>query len=406
MMLARIVFTAVVCLAACTVGRADDPVPGVPVVLGDSGVGPEAAVAPAQPARESVLVEEPRPVSDLPEFAVPDSVLPCDAGPQWHTAYTVVDALFMGRPNTVGPLAVVSQGATTDAGAPVIAAGDVRYTTAPGVRVFQGWRRPDCTGIEVGYLGVWGLHADTREVSPTDDLALPGQLGFITDSGFEAATTVQPTLHSSLNSAEINVFGTHIHQGCRRHDPLPWRRSWDLFEGTTLTSDWLFGVRWAGIDETATLAVTAPSTAPGTADNTTDYRVTTSSQLIGPQVGHRRRVDWTHWSLEGWAKVGLMGGFQSQSQSSVIGPADLVEIREPRSSTRAGVGMIGDLNAAVVRRLGDHCGLRAGYTLLWFSGVAPAAEQWDFTDATTSGTRVVPGTVFLHGATLGLEAAW
>jgi hypothetical protein len=101
-----------------------------------------------------------------------------------------------------------------------------------------------------------------------------------------------------------------------------------------------------------------------------------------------------------------MGGFQSQSQSSVIGPADLVEIREPRSSTRAGVGMIGDLNAAVVRRLGDHCGLRAGYTLLWFSGVAPAAEQWDFTDATTSGTRVVPGTVFLHGATLGLEAAW
>lgn len=404
-MLARIVFIAVVCLAACTVGRADDPVPGGPVVLGESAVEPRAVVPPAQPAVESMPAEVSPLASDLPTFAGPSSALPAAMEPRGRAAYTVVDALFMQRANTAGPLAVVSQGAA-DAGAPVIAAGDVRYATAPGVRVFQGWRRPDCTGIEVGYLGLWGLHADTLAVSPTDDLALPGQLGLVAGSGFEAATAVQPTLHSSLNSAEINVFGTHVHQGCRRQDPLPWRRSWNMLDGTTLTSDWLFGVRWAGIDETATLAVTAPSTAPGAADNTTDYRVTTSSQLIGPQVGHRRRLDWIDWSFEGWAKVGLMGGSLSQSQSAVIGPADLVEIREPRSSTRAGVGMIGDLNATAVRRLGDHWGLRAGYTLLWFSGVAPAAEQWDFANATTSGTRVVPGTVFLHGATLGLEASW
>jgi hypothetical protein len=404
-MLARIVFSAVVWLSASAALLAAESATGVPLVLGDSGVEPGSAPPPASAAVESVLVEESPSSSELPDLTMPAPAIPCADGPVVWTPYAVVDALFMQRANTVGPLAVVSQGAA-DPGAPVIAAGDVRYPTAPGVRVFQGWRRTDCTGIEVGYLGVWGMHADALAESPANDLALPGQLGQIGGSGFEAATTIQPTLHASLNSAEVNVFGTHVHQGCRRHDPLPWRRSWDLLEGTTLTSDWLFGVRWAGIDETANLAVTAPGTAPGAADNTTAYRVTTSSQLVGPQIGHRRRVDWADWSVEGWAKVGLMGGSLSQSQSAVIGPADLVQIREPRSSTRVGVGMIGDLNAAVVRRLGDHWGLRAGYTLLWFSGVAPAATQWDFANATTSGARVVPGTVFLHGATLGLEAAW
>lgn len=393
-MLTRIVVAAVVCLSACAAMRAEDAVVGVPSGLGGGDAAPLDAAA-----MESVLARESPPPSDLPALGM--AAAACDgAAPEW-TAYTLADALFMQRTNTVGPLAVTSQGAANP-GAPVIAAGDVRFPTSFGARVFQGWRRADCIGIEVGYLGVWGMHADAVAESPARDLALPGQLGLIDGSGFEAATAIQPTLQSSLNSAEINVFGTHIHRGCRRHDPLPWRRSWDLLADTTLTSDWLLGVRWAGIDETANLAVTAPASG-GT---TTTYRVTTSSQLVGPQIGHRRRIDWADWSVEGWAKAGLMGGSLSQAQSAVIGPADLVEIREPRSSARVGVGMIGDLSTTLVRRFGDHWGVRAGYTLLWFSGVAPAAEQWDFSNTTTSGSGIVPGTVFLHGATLGLEAAW
>lgn len=393
-MLTRIVLAAVVCVSATASALAEGAA-DVPPVLGEAAVG------------ESVLVEPPPAIDraeGVPlEFAPPAAA--GGAGPHVWQAYALVDALFIQRANTFGPLAVVSEGAANP-GAPVIAAGDVRFPTSPGVRVFQGWRSTACTGIEVGYLGVWGMHADALAQSPSHDLALPGQLGLVEGSGFQAATVVQPTLDSSLNSAEVNVFGTHVHRGCRRHDPLPWRRSWDLLDGTTLTCDWLLGVRWAGIDETANLAVTAPATAPGAAANTTAYRVATSSQLVGPQIGHRRRIDWADWSVEGWAKVGLMGGSLSQSQSAVVGPADLVEIREPRSSTRVGVGMIGDLNAALVRRFGDHWGVRAGYTLLWFSGVAPAAGQWDFTNTTTSGSGIVPGTVFLHGATLGVEAAW
>jgi len=400
-MLARIVFTAVVWLSASAATLAEDALVSLPAMLDDTVA--DAAAPPDGAAMESVLVEESPRASDLPELALP-AVACVDEAPAW-TSYALVDALFMQRTNTIGPLAVVSQGATNP-GAPVIAAGDVRFPIAPGVRVFQGWRRSDGIGLEAGYIGIWGMHADALAVSSSPDLALPGQLGLVDGSGFQAATAIAPTLNSSLNSAELNVFGTHVHRGCRRHDPLPWRRSWACLEGTTLTSDWLLGVRWAGIDETGNLAVTAPATVATSDFNTTVYRVTTSSQLVGPQIGHRRRLDWADWSVEGWAKVGLMGASLTQSQSAVIGPADLVVIREPRSATRVGVGMIGDLSATLVRRLGDHWGLRAGYTLLWFSGVAPAADQWDFTNTTTSGSGVVPGTVFLHGATLGVEASW
>ena len=83
-----------------------------------------------------------------------------------------------------------------------------------------------------------------------------------------------------------------------------------------------------------------------------------------------------------------------------------MQVRAPFSSTRIGLGMIGDLNASVVRRIGDRWGIRAGYTLLWLADVAPAANQWDFSDTPTSGTQLRTGSVFLHGATLGLEAAW
>jgi len=400
--LTRIILAAMLCLTVAVSAMAQDAAGEVPLVLGESVVDPGAA----EP--DSVLVEEGVPtdgaavagplVEEAPPFHEefgPSWVASCiDEGRAWR-GYAVVDALFMQRVNLVGPLAVQSA-AAANPGAPVITASDVRYPTAPGVRAFVGWRGRDAFGVEAGYLGIWSMHADARAVSATQDLALPGQIGLIDGSGFESASAIAPTIDSTLNGLEFNLFATRVHDGCRRHDPLPWRRA-----GVVATADWLLGIRWAGIDETGTIAVTA---LPG--DPSTQYRVTTTSHLVGPQIGHRRRFDRGDWSLEGWAKAGLMASFLSQSQDPLVGPFDLVQVRGPRSASREGVGMIGDLSATLVRRLGDHWGLRAGYTLLWFTGVAPAADQWDFTDTPTSGTGVQLGTVFLHGATLGVEASW
>jgi len=51
--------------------------------------------------------------------------------------------------------------------------------------------------------------------------------------------------------------------------------------------------------------------------------------------------------------------------------------------------------------------LRAGYNLMWIENVALAPDQLDFTFTPTSGTMLNDnGGVFLHGANVGLQAAW
>jgi hypothetical protein len=48
-----------------------------------------------------------------------------------------------------------------------------------------------------------------------------------------------------------------------------------------------------------------------------------------------------------------------------------------------------------------------GYNLIWLSGVALAPNQFDFGAETTSGSDLHGGAgLFLHGASLGLEARW
>ena len=417
-MVVRTLLVACACLVACRPGgaRADGPGDaraGVPIVLGDEGTvdgdpaAPDVDVAdPGAHAPEAVILVEEALSGDESHWhpeALPGCT--CPSSNPGRTAYATADVLFLERANSAGPLAVVGPFGG-NAGAPVITAGDVRYPTFAGLRLFQGWRTCEDWGCEVGYLGAWGMHADALATAPDGSLALPGQLGLVAGSGFDAATAIRPVTDAVLNSVELNLFSSRIHDGCHRHDPLPWRRSWDALRGSTMTADWILGIRWAGLDEAATLDVTALTSTPPPVFRTTGYRVTSSSHLVGPQIGHRRRVEWGDWALEGWAKAALAASFLAQSQGSVVGPFDLVEIREPRSGSRTGVGMIGDLNLAVVRRFGDHVGLRAGYSLLWFSGVAPAANQWDFTNTASSGTSVVIDTVFLHGATLGLEATW
>jgi hypothetical protein len=136
--------------------------------------------------------------------------------------------------------------------------------------------------------------------------------------------------------------------------------------------------------------------------------VQASSNIFGVQVGRRGRMEWDNWALEGWAKVVLGGAYLSQSQDPII---DVITpdpvIRGGRTQRDGEVGFVGDINLSLVRRLSDTWGLRVGYNLIWLSGVAPAADQFDFTTTVASGTGLDSGgNVFLHGANLGFEGRW
>ena len=140
----------------------------------------------------------------------------------------------------------------------------------------------------------------------------------------------------------------------------------------------------------------------------TAYRVATSSNLFGGQLGVRGRRTWDRFSLESWFKAGLGGAWLSQSASPITDSLPQpFQYRPGRDSSDTGMGFLTNMNLSAIYRFTDVWGLRIGYNLAWISGVALAPNQWDFTDTTTSGTGVRgAGGLFLHGANLGLEARW
>jgi hypothetical protein len=238
-----------------------------------------------------------------------------------------------------------------------------------------------------------------RRIAGPGDVQAADPLALLV-SDFNDRDSARATYASTLNSAEANLFSRIDDGGFGRHAPQPWRRCDGYCRGTM---DWLAGFRWAGLEEASTLTLDG-----GGIPVTGGYAVRSSTQLFGAQLGGRGRMEWERWAIEGWAKAALCGAAVNQSQSPIV---DAVvpdpPIRDAQASAEGGVGFIGDLNATLVYRLTETWGLRAGYNLIWLSGVALAPNQFDFGAETTSGSDLHGGAgLFLHGASLGLEARW
>ena len=298
--------------------------------------------------------------------------------------YGIVESVFLQRDNDVGnqPLATTSGGAT------LITANEPQYTVQPGLRLFYGSIDNCDTGWEAGYLGVWSMFADT-DVSGAGIQAPEPFPNLPNAQGFENRSAARAAYLSPLNSVETSLLWRSCDGGNNRHAALPWQRCSSYRHGTF---DWLFGFRWVGLDDTATMT----------------YSVQTASNIFGVQLGRRGRMEWDNWALEGWAKVVLGGAYLSQSQAPIV---DIITpdpvIRSRRSQRDGEVGFVGDLNCSLVRRVTDDVSIRVGYNLIWLSGVAPAPDQFDFTTTAASGTGLDPGgNVFLHGANFGLERRW
>ena len=319
--------------------------------------------------------------------------------PDWDQ-YAILDFMFLQRDNATSG-AVITEENIGGQQVPVFTTRSMQPATAPGVRLFYGELGPDCMGWEVGYLGVYGMFGAVDRSSLTDSLVIPGDLGGNTP-GWTSADEVRPTYASSLNTVEANIFTYRCCPECSS-DSFLWSHLGN--KPVCHCSNWLFGFRWAGLEEQADLNVLCCRV---TNDVFTSYSVRTSSQMLGPQVGFRGRRQWKNWAVEGWAKAMLAGTLLSSNADPIVSSlAPTTIIRPARRLTDAGVGFLGDLNYTVSRRLSDMWWLRLGYNMIWLSGVALAPDQWDFTNTAASGTTLVGGGgVFLHGANLGLEARW
>jgi hypothetical protein len=308
--------------------------------------------------------------------------------------FVAFDALYMQRNSdqSLAPRTLVMNGNTQGA---AIASGDLRFPVAPGYRFLIGTHATEGLGWEIGSLGVYSMFADAFAAGP-DSLQIPPPLGEKVSS-LRNAAFAGATCSSALNSVEVSAVlmrqRVHLpHYNAYAEDAI----------GHSVTVDWLTGFRWAGLEESAGLALGSDP-----ASLATVYSARTSSNLFGWQLGARGRVDWERWALEGAIKGAVAGAAVNQSQSPIVNTITGEVFRPAGAGQTANVGGIFELGTSLVYRLSDVWGLRVGYSMLWLTGVALAPNQFDFANSQAGVTTVdTNNTLWLGGGSLGLEARW
>ncbi|MFM7243168.1 MAG: hypothetical protein ACKO40_03210 [Planctomycetaceae bacterium] len=316
--------------------------------------------------------------------------------------YVVFDVLFLDRDNAAANQPIAVEGPFGPGpGGVVLTTRSLMPTTAPGVRLFVGRHGCDSTGWELGYWGCYGFFGDAVARRPgaagaPGGLSVPGGLG-TTVPGWNQVSAIRTAWSSNLNVVECNLLDTDISAACEPGSPWPQRRC-----ASETETDLIGGLFWAGLEEQAALDVTYGNDAP------TPYRVATSSNLFGGQLGVRRRRTWDRFSLEGWLKAGLGGAWLAQSAAPITSPlAPGVDYRHAREANDTGMGFLSSMNLTMAYRFSDAWGMRLGYNLAWLSGLALAENQFDFDATASAGTGVQhAGGMFLHGANVGLEGRW
>jgi len=353
---------------------------------------PESVLLDSMPVDAATREHDPQPGSfDLAEHGRQSTYR------QDGQRYAVFDALFLQRNNATfhQPIVVNSSAPNTA----VMQTHDLTSVVGTGTRLLYGNYGDGDVGWEVGYVGLYGMYGHSLQTSDGSSLQAAGNLGLDPLSPLKNASVARAAYNSTLNSADINLVFHRFDGGYNRRSGNPWQRC-QGYDGGHI--DWLAGLRWAGLEESAVLAMTASAPQPST------YTATTSSNLFAAQIGTRGRMAWERWAVEGWMKVGVAGTSVGQSQAS-FDSLTLGTIRPAFSAHTAGMGLIADMNASMVYRLNETWGLRVGYNLFWLTGVALAPDQWDFSavNAAGAGTRLNNnGSLFLSGAHLGLEAHW
>ena len=349
----------------------------------DGRVWPASHASTIESPTESLApLSQQIPEQTLEQMPVPESVsrMSLPPSPRW-TRYAYGEALFLGRDNQSYNQPLLTN---IDTLSTVLTTQSMQFPFSEGFRTFYGAIGPECRGWEIGYFGIYGQSATATAVGASN-LFLPLPVGVDLDpAGGDSALF---KYNSVINSAEANMF----HHFTRWNDS---RQAW-------LEVDWLTGFRYIGVEETAALNLVCCG---GT--EFPSYSVGTRNNMFGGQIGGRARLNWQRWAIEGWGKAAVLGNFQKQYQNPLISTVPF-EIRPALSSTGTAVGMVADMNISAIYRMTDVWGIRVGYNAIWLGGLALAPNQFDFTNNVNAGTLLQPsGSMFLHGANLGLEARY
>ncbi len=233
-----------------------------------------------------------------------------------------------------------------------------------------------CWGIEIGFFGIDSWHTS----KPGGNVVSPVLIGpGINFPNTAPGTIFQADYGSALYSTEINFR--------RRIDPC-----------ITL----LAGFRWVEFGDDLVTSTIAPTVEP-------IYSIDTNNHMYGFQIGgDAQLVTLGSFHIDSIIRAGIL--FNSADQHtyapalSQIGPSDVERISARADHT----SFIGELGLRGVYDLGGGFSVIGGYQLMFLDGIALAPDQIAVTDLIAPGSAVLDtgGTLYFHGATVGLQATF
>jgi len=324
--------------------------------------------------------------------------------------YGYVEMLFLERSNCSTNQPILVQTINGNPGPTVLSTSDLDFDYEPALRVVAGHRLHNGWAIEGGYFGLCDASTAEFYTAPNDmdmDVTFPGGLGPL--NVFDDPDQIRTDYSSSLHGGELNLVCC-----CGCCCTCESGKGKDGSKGDCgtcclhcRTFEWFVGFRYLNLREHLRI-LGRRNQQPGAGTNweqTGVYDIRTSNNLYGPQVGARvrrwgRRLGW-----EMGGKAGIFGCDAQQEQYIMTFP---FFPRGPATSAADDqVAFVGELNFTGIYRLNDVWNLRAGYNVMWISGVALAPDQLDFSAALPSGDQIASdGGVFLHGVSCGVEARW
>jgi hypothetical protein len=321
------------------------------------------------------------------------------------TVYGYAEALFMQRTNSASNQPILIQQQNGVPTGTVLSTNDLFFDYDPALRIVVGHRLHDGWGIEGQFFGLFDASASESIVitDPAINITFPGGLG---DANvFGDPDRVRADYSSALYSGELNLVHCCGSVCGPSKDKSEKGGHFGYFHTRTL--EWFVGFRYVNLNEQLRISGERDQVnQDGTIGVESGvYDLSTSNNLFGPQIGARLRRWNDRWGWEATGKVGLLASDKQQEQ--YVTDFDDFDLRPLTTASDQDVAFLGELNFTGLYRLNETWNLRAGYSLMWISGVALAPDQLDFSGEIGAGNQVASnGGVFLHGVNLGIEARW
>ena len=304
----------------------------------------------------------------LAQSRCPEWFNPLSFASQLDGWYVEADVLALGRTNGRNRSLVVA----SDSGQPVLGTNDLDLGFQLGPRLLVGNRTGSDRGWELTYFG-WHTWTAIAAREDENNLDIPGTMVGVAED-FTAADRMDIGYSTQLHNVEFNLVRD--------------RETWST----------LAGLRYLRLADELTLS------SRDSDSGTSDYTVQSQSDLIGGQLGLRTERFLDRWSWQLTMKAGLYGSFLAQEQLWLDSGNTFI-LRNALAQSGS-VAFVGDIGIVARYQLNDVWALRGGYFAMLVAGVANAPDQLDFDNLATSGQSVSGGDLFLHGASLGLEARW